>query len=75
MQAFGLYKLRSVDLGTLTFNMAENSFTVAACDTYIENTNAVIEIDSLKQYNYEAPTDSVRIYIRSKEGYNVAQIE
>lgn len=37
MQAFGAYKARSAQSGTLTIDQAKNSFVVKACDDYIEN--------------------------------------
>jgi len=80
MQAFGAYKARSAQSGTLTIDQAKNSFVVKACDDYIENqTPAQIEIVSLKQFNYEAPTDSVQIQIQtaSQNGiqYKVAKAD
>ena len=72
-QAFGLYKSYTVAAGTLKLDFASNSFMISACDTYVENDiAAAIEIDSLRQYNFEGPTDSVRIQITSKEGHEVA---
>jgi hypothetical protein len=40
MNGFGAYKARSVKLGTLQFDNASNSFTVMACDDYLENQTA-----------------------------------
>lgn len=66
MQAFGAYKERSLKLGTLTTNKNNNSFTMRACDDYVENSTAAqVEITALKQFNYEAPTDSVLIQIQT----------
>jgi hypothetical protein len=62
-----------LEAGTLKLDFGSNSFSISACDTYVENDiAAAIEIDSLRQYNYEGPTDSVRVQITSKEGYDVA---
>lgn len=36
---------------------------------------AAIEIDNLLQYKFEAPTDSLKIYISSRNGGSVAKIE
>jgi|688.fasta_scaffold205134_2 hypothetical protein len=50
-----------------------NSFKIHACSAYIENDLiATIEIDSLKQYNYESPSDSVIIQIENKLGNPIA---
>ena len=52
---------------------ATNSFSIAACADYVENNViATIEIDSLKQYNFESATDSVIIQIDSQQEKPIA---
>ena len=36
---------------------------------------ATIEITALKQFNYEGPTDSVIISIKTKNNFDVAKLE
>lgn len=62
LSAFGAKQERSELGGTLRYDKAANSFTISACDSYVENKMAaVIEIDSLIQPNFEAATESLII--------------
>jgi hypothetical protein len=57
----------------LLIDTVNNSFKIHACSAYVENDLiATIEIDSLKQYNYESPSDSVIIQIENKLGNPIA---
>jgi len=74
--AFGSITTFSVQQGNLVINRLERSLALTgACKEYIENDKvATIEINSLRQPNYEKTTDSVQIIITTKDDYFVANV-
>ena len=73
---FGPYANYTEVQGNLFVDIQANSFQIEACKKYVENDDvATIQMFSLTQPNYEAPTHSVQILIDTKLGGEVAMIQ